>query len=337
MAARPSGRAAGRAARGHAGDRRQPLRRGLVPGLVRPHPGAGDRQPRRDGARLPARPRPGLGHRRVRHAAAGHPHPRPARGGRGQAVRPQPGDPAADRPLSARRHRPAGARRAAVHPRLRRHPGRRRHPHRGDHRRLGGAAARHPLAEGRRRDQGRSDPRPRRRHLLRRAWPTRPGARPRLRGGLQRRGRRQLRADRRRRHRRDPGHRREARLHPRRVRAAVQPGPGRHLRADRRCRRRRSLSGYPAMARSGSHLRCRPAACARGGPASAGRRGSRRRRYAVRPVPAAPSWRRARPLAAPSARPDRHRRPPLPAGASSRRGEAGRSAPRSRRRAARGR
>ena len=39
-----------------------------------------------------------------------------------------------------------------------------------------------------------------------------PGARPRLRGGLQRRGRRQLRAHRRRRHRRDPGHRREARL-----------------------------------------------------------------------------------------------------------------------------
>ena len=41
----------GRAARRHAGDRRQPLRRGLVPGLVRPHPGAGHRQPRRDACR----------------------------------------------------------------------------------------------------------------------------------------------------------------------------------------------------------------------------------------------------------------------------------------------
>ena len=52
------------------------------------------------------------------------------RGDRRQAVRPHAGDPAADRPLAARRRRPAGARRAADHHRLRRDPGRRRHAHR---------------------------------------------------------------------------------------------------------------------------------------------------------------------------------------------------------------
>ena len=46
----PPNARAGRAARGHAGDRRQPLRRGLLPGLLRPHPGAGHRQPRRERA-----------------------------------------------------------------------------------------------------------------------------------------------------------------------------------------------------------------------------------------------------------------------------------------------
>jgi ribonuclease PH len=50
------------------------------------------------------------------------------------------------------------------------------------------------------------------------------GARPRLRGGFFGRGRFQLRPDRQWRHRRDPGHRRKARLHPRRVRGAVRPG-----------------------------------------------------------------------------------------------------------------
>ena len=54
-----------------------------------------------------------------------------------------------------------------------------------------------------------------------------PGARPRLRGGLQRRGRRQLRADRLGRHRRDPGHRREARLLRGRVRGACSRWPAR--------------------------------------------------------------------------------------------------------------
>ena len=55
----------------------------------------------------------------------------------GKQSRPQPGDPAPDRPLLARRDRHEGARRAADHPRLRRHPGRRRHAHGGDHRRPG--------------------------------------------------------------------------------------------------------------------------------------------------------------------------------------------------------
>ena len=50
-------------------------------------------------------------------------------------------------------------------------------------------------------------------------------ARPRLRGGLRRRGGLQLRADRLRLDRRDPGDRREARLHPRRVRRPVRAGP----------------------------------------------------------------------------------------------------------------
>ena len=80
------------------------------------------------------------------------------------------------------------------------------------------------------------DPRPGGGGLLRRV-PGHPGARPRLRGGLQRRGRRQLRADRRRRHRRDPGHRREARLHPGRVRGPVRPGPRRASRVPRRMAR----------------------------------------------------------------------------------------------------
>src|SRR5579871_5383598 len=50
-----------RAEAGDAGDGGEPLRRGLVPGLVRPHQGAGDGKPGRDGAGLSARPRPGLG------------------------------------------------------------------------------------------------------------------------------------------------------------------------------------------------------------------------------------------------------------------------------------
>ena len=68
-------------------------------------------------------------------------HAHRARGGARQAERPHAGDPAPDRPLAARRHRPAGARRAADQDRLRRAAGRRRHAHGRDHRRLGRAAS----------------------------------------------------------------------------------------------------------------------------------------------------------------------------------------------------
>ena len=59
-----------------------------------------------------------------------------ARGRARQAKRPHAGDPAAHRPLAARRRGPQGARRAHHHPRLRRAAGRRRHAHRLHHRRL---------------------------------------------------------------------------------------------------------------------------------------------------------------------------------------------------------
>ena len=61
---------------------------------------------------------------------------------RGQAVGPHAGDPAADRPLAARRHRHGGAGRAADRCRLRRPAGRRRHAHRVDLRRVRRAARR---------------------------------------------------------------------------------------------------------------------------------------------------------------------------------------------------
>ena len=54
---------------------------------------------------------------------------------RGKQIGPHAGDPAPDRPLAARGRRPARARRAHDHARLRRAAGRRRHAHRGDHRR----------------------------------------------------------------------------------------------------------------------------------------------------------------------------------------------------------
>ena len=94
----------------------------------------GDRRGRR--ARLPARQGRRLDHGRVRHAAARHAHAQRARGGTRQAGRPHAGDPAADRPLAARGRRPARARRAHRHARLRRAAGRWRHAHGVDHRRL---------------------------------------------------------------------------------------------------------------------------------------------------------------------------------------------------------
>ena len=119
---------------------------------------------------LAARQGPGLGDRRIWHAAARHPHPRAPRGGGRQAIGPDPGDPAADRPLAARRGRPRGARRAPDHARLRRHPGRRRHPHRRHLRRLGGAAARGRRAARAEADRGRPDPPEGRGGELRHPW-----------------------------------------------------------------------------------------------------------------------------------------------------------------------
>ena len=115
---------------------------------------------------------------------------------------------------SAHHRRPAGARRAPDHDRLRRHPGRRRHPHRRHHRRLGGAARLHRLDEDPRHAQGRAAARSRRGDLVRHL-PGHAGARSRLCGRLRGRHRRELRADRRRPHRRGAGHRREEFRSPR--------------------------------------------------------------------------------------------------------------------------
>ena len=122
----------------------------------------------------------------------------------GPARRPHRRDPAADRPLAARRRRLRGARRAHDLHRLRRAAGRRRHPLRVDHRRLRGARARGPHARGRRPARELAAHRHRRRGLVR---DRRRGcaARPRLPRGLDRRGRRQRRHDRRRRPGRGPG------------------------------------------------------------------------------------------------------------------------------------
>ena len=79
------------------------------------------------------------------------------RGGAGQAVRAHAGDPAADRALAARGHRPRDDGRGADHRRLRRAPGRRRHAHRVDLRRLR-RAARRVLAPRRRRRRWRAHP-----------------------------------------------------------------------------------------------------------------------------------------------------------------------------------
>ena len=101
----------------------------------------------------------------------------------GQGRRPHAGDPAADRPLAARGHQPAGARRADDLDRLRRHPGRRRHAHGVDHRRVRRAGARAREAARARRDPDDSAHRLRRRHQ-RRHRRRRAAARPGLRGRL---------------------------------------------------------------------------------------------------------------------------------------------------------
>ncbi|SSP04253.1 Uncharacterised protein [Acinetobacter baumannii] len=80
-----------------------------MPGVVRPHPGAGDRLGGGKHPGMDARQGPGLGHRRVRHAAPSHPHAGTARGGGRKAVGPHAGNPAADRPFPARGGGPEGA------------------------------------------------------------------------------------------------------------------------------------------------------------------------------------------------------------------------------------
>ena len=107
---------AGRHARPVRGDRRGP------------HPAA------------PARQGHGLGHRRVRDAAGRDVGAQPARVAcKGRLGRPDARDPAAHRPLAARRRGHRGARRADRDHRLRRAPGGRRHALRLDHGRLRGA------------------------------------------------------------------------------------------------------------------------------------------------------------------------------------------------------
>ena len=142
--------------------------RRILPGQVRRHACAVHGEPRRQDAAMAAQQRQGLGDRRIRHAAARHRRAHEARGRHRQAERPHPGNPAPDRPLAARRGRPAGARRTPDLDRLRRHPGRWRHPHRLHHRRLDRAARLPDLDGSAQHDQGREGPEgPYRRDLLR--------------------------------------------------------------------------------------------------------------------------------------------------------------------------
>ena len=125
----------------------------------------------------------------------------------GQAVGAHAGDPAPDRALAARGHRPHDDGRGADHRRLRRAAGRRRHAHRVDLRRLRRAARRVLAARRRQEDGAASAHRPVRgdlgRHRRRAAVP-----RPRLLRGRAGRGRHERGDDRRRALRRGAGHRR---------------------------------------------------------------------------------------------------------------------------------
>ena len=205
---------------------------------LRRHPGALHRVGRRQPSHLAARQGPRLGDGRIWHAAARDPYARPARGGRRQAVRPDPGDPAADRAVVARRGRPRSARRAPDHARLRRHPGRRRHPHRGHLRRLGGAAAGGGRAARQEADRGRPDPAEGRGGELRHPRRNR-GARSRLCRGQRGRLRRQFRADRRRQADRDPDHARRANVSTRKACSGCFASPGSAARRSSRRRTRR--------------------------------------------------------------------------------------------------
>ena len=164
----------------------------------------------RKGPSVSPRHRRGLGHGGVRDAPARHARAVAARGGPRQAVRPDAGDPAPDRPGPPRRRRPDAPGAPDGDARLRR-PRRGR----GDPLRLGDRRVRRPGARGR--GAGEAAPREeepapgsRRRHLGRRRR-RRAGSRPELRRGLGRRRRPERRRDVRRALRRGAGDRREGR------------------------------------------------------------------------------------------------------------------------------
>ena len=180
---------------------------------------------RGQGPAVPARQGPGLGHRRIWHAAARHPHPRQPRGGQGQAIGPDAGNPAADRPLAARGGRPdrssASARSSSIatssRPTAAPAPRRFRAPGSRCASRSTNCSPTRALAADPIRDAGR---RGQLRHPRRHA-----GARPRLCRGQPGRLRRQFRADRRRRDRRGAGHRRGRMLSTRKACCACCASP----------------------------------------------------------------------------------------------------------------
>lgn len=152
---RPHGRPA--APRAHR-TRLHPSRRRLGAGQLRRYPRAVHRQCGEPRAELPARQGRRLGHCRIRHAAAFHPHPLRPRSRARQAGRTHAGNPAPDRPRTARLRRPQCTGRTHHHPGLRRAAGRRRHPYRRHHRCLRGAGRRgEPAAQAWRHQEASAD------------------------------------------------------------------------------------------------------------------------------------------------------------------------------------
>ena len=203
---------------------------------------------------------PGLGHRRVLDAAGLDPRARRPRGREGQAVRAHAGDPAADRPVAARGHRPRGDGRGRRSPSTATccRPTAARAP-----RRSAAATSRcttrarawsrpstigaHPITDTVRRDLGRHRRRARR-------------SRPRLLRGRARRGRHERRDDRRGPVRRGAGHRR-GRCRSRRDELDELLGlaEARHPRDLRRCSARWSRSRpRPAPPRDAARSCSRP-------------------------------------------------------------------------------
>ena len=132
--------------------------------------------------------RPGLGHRRIRHAAARDAHALGARGRARQAIgRTQEIQRLIGRALRAVVDLKGLGERTVTH-RLRRAAGGRRHAHRRDHRRIRRARRRRRHLDQEARAQRESDARPGRRRLGGHL-PRRPGPRPRLCRGLERRDR----------------------------------------------------------------------------------------------------------------------------------------------------